>query len=60
MPHAILNEDIQALFDGERGIEDDEAKAQGKHVIAVADLEEVAYGTLFNAALVKIWMCAGH
>lgn len=57
--HAILNEDIQALLDGERGIKDNEAKTEGEDVVTVADFQEVANGTLFDAALVKIWMCAG-
>lgn len=56
LPRAILDEDVQALFHGERGIEDDESETEGEDVVAIADLQEVANGTLFDAALVKIWM----
>lgn len=51
-----MDENVQALFDGERGIEDDESKTEGEDVVAIADLQEVANGTLLDAALVKIWM----
>jgi hypothetical protein len=44
--HAILNENVQALLDGQPGIEDDQAKTQGEDVVTSADLEEVANGTL--------------
>jgi hypothetical protein len=54
--HAILDENVQALLDGKPGVEDDEAKTQGENVVTSADLEEVANGTLFDAALVKIWI----
>lgn len=54
--HAILNENVQAFLDGQPGIEDDQAKTQGENVVTSADLEEVANGTLFDAALVKIWI----
>ena len=57
---AILNENIQAFFHRERGVEDDEAETQREDIVAGADLQEIANGTLFDAALVKIWMCAGH
>lgn len=51
---AVLNENVQALFDGERGIEDDESEAEREHIVGVSGLEEVANGTLF--VLVKIWI----
>lgn len=54
--HAILDENVQALLDGQPSIEDDQAKTQREHVVTSADLEEVANGTLFDAALVKIWI----
>lgn len=54
--HAILNENVQAFFHGKPGVEDDQAKTEGENVITSADLEEVANGTLFDAALVKIWI----
>lgn len=56
MRHAILDENVQALLDGKPGVEDNEAKTQGENVVTSADLEEVANGTLFDAALVKIWI----
>ena len=37
-PHAILNKNVQALFDGQRGIEDDQAEAQGEDIVTGADL----------------------
>jgi hypothetical protein len=52
-----LDENIQALFDREGGIEDNEAETQREDVVAVADFQEIANGTLFDAALVKISMC---
>lgn len=57
LTHAILDENIQTLFDREGGIEDNEAKTQREDVVTVADFQEIANGTLFDAALVKIWMC---
>lgn len=45
---AILNENIQALLDGQGSIEDDESEAKGEDVVAIADLQEVANGTLFD------------
>lgn len=56
MRHAILNENVQAFFHGKPGVEDDQAKTEWENVITSADLEEVANGTLFDAALVKIWI----
>lgn len=53
---AILDENIQALLDGQGSIEDDESEAKREDVVAITDLQEVANGTLFDAALVKIWM----
>lgn len=44
--HAILDEDVQAFLDGERGVEDDESETEGEDVVASADLQEVANGTL--------------
>lgn len=52
---AILNEDIQTLLDGERGVKDDEPEAERENVIGISGLEEVANGTLFNG-LVEIWI----
>jgi len=54
--HAILDENIQALFDREGGIENNEAETQREDVVAVADFQEIANGTLFDATLVKIRM----
>lgn len=54
--HAILNENVQALLHGKSRIEDNQAKTEGKNVVASAYFEEVANGTLFDAALVKIWI----
>ena len=42
----ILDEDIQALFHRQGGIEYDESETEGKDIIACADLEEVADGAL--------------
>jgi len=44
---AILNENVQALLDGERGVKDDESETEGKDVVTGADLQEVANGTLW-------------
>jgi hypothetical protein len=44
---AILNENVQAFLDGERGVEDDESETEGEDVVAGADLQEVANGTLW-------------
>jgi hypothetical protein len=44
--HAILNEDIQALFHRKRRVENYETETERKDIITGADLEEVANGTL--------------
>jgi hypothetical protein len=44
---AILNKNVQAFLDGERGVEDDESETEGENVVAGADLQEVANGTLW-------------
>jgi len=55
-----LNKNVQALLHRKRGVEYYEAEAQGQNIVTGANLQEVANGTLFDAALVKIWMQAGH
>lgn len=42
----VLNENIQALLDQEGGIEDDQTVAEGQHVVAGADFEELTDGSL--------------
>ena len=42
----ILNEDGEAVLHQKRGVEDDQAKAQGQHVVTGADFEEVSYAFL--------------
>lgn len=44
--HTILDKNVQTLFHRERRIEDNEPETQRKDVIASANLEEVANGTL--------------
>lgn len=51
----VLYQTVETLFDGKRGIEDDESEAKRQDIVGVAGLEEIANGTLF-AALVKIRM----
>lgn len=43
---AILDQDVETLLDGERGIEDDESEAEWQHIVTIAGFEEVANGTL--------------
>lgn len=42
----ILNEDVEALLDQQRLIEDDQAETQGQNVVAGADFEECSDGAL--------------
>lgn len=46
MVRAILGQDIQTLLDRQGGIEDDETKTEWEDIVAGANLEEVADGTL--------------
>lgn len=43
---AILDENVQAFLDGERGVEDDESETERENVVTGANLQEVANGTL--------------
>ena len=38
----ILYEDVEALFDGQGGVENDETEAERKNVVTGADLEEIS------------------
>lgn len=38
----ILDQNVQALFNSQGSIKDDQAKAEGQDIVACADLEEVA------------------
>lgn len=51
--HTVLDQDVQALFNGQRGIENDETETQREDIIAVADFEEVANGTLVRETLAQ-------
>lgn len=42
----ILEQDVEALFDEQVGVEEDEAERQRQDVVAGADLEKVADGFL--------------
>lgn len=44
--HAILDQDIQAFLNRQRGIEDNKTETEGEDVVAVADFEEIADGAL--------------
>lgn len=50
----ILNEDVQTLFDRERGVENDQTEAERQHIVAGADLEEIADGALFGSVRISI------
>ena len=52
----ILVQDVQAFLDQQRCVENDQAVADGKHVIAGAGLEEGANGPLRRVSLV-LWAC---
>jgi hypothetical protein len=41
-----LNQDVETLLDGKRGIKDDESEAEGQNIVTIAGFEEVANGTL--------------
>jgi hypothetical protein len=45
--HAILNQDIQTLLDGEGCIEYDEPETERKDIVTGADFEEVTDGILY-------------
>lgn len=51
----VLNENVQALLDQEGGIEDDQTVAEGQHVVAGADFEELTDGSLQTG--VSGWRC---
>lgn len=44
----ILDEDVQALLDKQRGIEYNQTEADGKDVVAGADFEEGSNGALYE------------
>lgn len=45
----ILDENVEAFLDGERGVENDQAEAQREHVVAGSHLKKVANGALQDA-----------
>lgn len=45
----ILDEDVETLLDGERGVENDQTEAQRQHVVTGSHLEKVANGALSDA-----------
>ena len=49
----ILDEDGETVLDKKRGIEDDQAKAQGQHIVTCPDFEEVSYAFLRGIRALK-------
>lgn len=50
---AILYENIQAFFDGQGGVEDDQTETQRKNIVARSDFEEIADCALSDRESVK-------